>query len=332
MIMYRMNYRIEVGKLTLPILTRVTIKKDVTKLTDTATIICPAVHGKRQFAFVGKIEKWQRIKIELGYDGKLNTEFEGYVESVKADGGKVTIECQDALLLFKRVDMPNGELKDVSLKDVLQRTLARVNEFLRSEGKTTLKLNCRYDWSYDKFTFVNATAYSVMEQIQKEGAPNIYIADDTLNIVPQYTDTTGKAVYSMQSNIRKDGMNLKWRDENDQPLLVTASGTLTNGTKVEATAGKAGGNKIDLKFPRITDLKSLQSIADNMYRQKSYTGYEGKFSAWLVPYCDAGYAVELTDQRKSLRSGLYYVRSVTVEFSSSGSRRTLEIGSALSAV
>lgn len=329
--MYTMDYRIEVGEVELPVLTSVKISKDVTKLTDTATIVCPSVAHGRKLAFVGKLAKWQRVSVKLGYDGKLREEFAGYVKSVAIKDNEVHIECEDALLMFQRVTIPSGELKNVSLQQLLEHVTGKVNDFLRSEGLgTPLSVDCRYSYGYDKFTFANnATAYTVLEQIQKEGAPNIYISDNVLHIVPQYTDTTGEASYSMQRNICKSGLNLKWRDENDRQLLVTVKYDNKGGESYSAQAGRDGGDKMDIVFKGSVGKDGLQAIADNIYKSKIYTGYEGSFDAWLVPYCDAGFLITLEDTSKNIIPGKYYVTSVAVEFSSSGAKRTVSLGSSL---
>lgn len=330
--MYRMTHEIRIGETALPILTSVKIRKDVTKLTDTATITCPAVSHGRNLSYANGIEKWQRVTIMLGYDGKLRTEFEGYVKSVARHENTLEIECEDALLLFQRVDIPNGELKNPTLATVLEHVLGKVNDFIRKEKLgEPLGLNCTYEYGYDKKAFLNETAYSVMESIQKEGLPNIFIRDNVLNIVPQFMETTGETAYSMQRNICKEGMKLKWRDANNESLYVEVKGKDKEGKEIKATKGKSNtGNKLTVDFGKqITDQRSLQTIADNIYRQKVYTGYEGDFEGWLVPFCDAGYLVRITDERNTLRAGRYYVTAVTVEYSSSGGKRTIALGAVL---
>ena len=63
---------------------------------------------------------------------------------------------------------------------------------------------------------------------------------------------------------------------------------------------------------------------------KSYTGYEGSFKSWLIPFCDAGYKVTITDNDTEYKNGDYYVVGVNVEFSQSGGVRTIKIGKKLS--
>lgn len=328
--MFRMTYHIEVGGMVLPLLTSAKIRKDVKSLTDTATIVCPAVSHFRPLAFVQNVKKGQRVSIALGYDDDNRQEFDGFVKSVALDDNQLTIECEDPLYVFRRVDIPNGEKKDITLKQLLDYVLGEVNAYIRSEGLgEPLKLNCLYDYGYKTFRFVNATAYDFMDQIQKEGKPNIFISGGVLNIVPQYTHTNGTARYSMQRNICRDGLKLKWRDETDKQVYIEVKAKTEDGSEIIATAGKAGADALRLQFPTVKDKASLQTIADNLYKSKSYTGYEGSFCGWLVPFCDAGYVVELTDAANELRSGRYYVEAVEVSFSSAGGERTVRIGACI---
>ena len=328
--MFRMTYHIEVGGMPLPLLTSVKIRKDVKSLTDTATIVCPAVSHFRPLAIAKKVKKGQQVSIALGYDDLNYQEFEGYVKSVALGDNQLTIECEDPLYVFRRVDLPNGEKKDITLKQLLDYVLGEVNAYIRSEGLgDPLKLNCLYNYGYNTFRFVNATAYDFMDQIQKEGKPNIYIRDGVLNIVPQYTHTNGTARYSMQRNICRDGMKLKWREETDKQVYIVVKAKDVDGNEVEVATGKAGDTKIEIKLPGARDKASLQTIADNLYKSQVYTGYEGSFKGWLVPFCDAGYVAELTDAADELRSGRYYVEAVDVSFSSAGGVRTVRIGACI---
>ena len=329
--MFRMTYHIEVGGMVLPLLTSAKIRKDVKSLTDTATIVCPAVSHFRPLAFVQNVKKGQRVSIALGYDDDNRQEFDGFVKSVALDDNQLTIECEDPLYVFRRVDIPNGEKTDVTLKQLLDYVLGEVNAYIRSEGLgEPLRLNCLYDYGYKTFRFVNATAYDFMDQIQKEGKPNIFISGGVLNIVPQYTHTNGTARYSMQRNICRDGLKLKWRDETDKQVYIEVKAKTEDGSEIIATAGKAGADALRLQFPTVKDKASLQTIADNLYKSKSYTGYEGSFCGWLVPFCDAGYVVELTDAANELRSGRYYVEAVEVSFSSAGGVRSVSLGASVS--
>jgi len=70
--------------------------------------------------------------------------------------------------------------------------------------------------------------------------------------------------------------------------------------------------------------------AKNEYVSRVYDGYEGTFTGWLVPYCDAGYQVKLVDEDYQDKTGNYYVLEVKTNFSKSGGVRTIKIGKKLS--
>lgn len=325
--MYKMDYEIRIGEMVLPILTSVKIRKDVTKLTDTATIVCPSVAHGRKLKFASQIAKWQQVTIRLGYDGKLRTEFEGYVKSVAVHDNQLNIECEDALLLFQRVTLPNMEMKDTTLKEVLEYVVEKVNDYIRSEGLgEPLGINCAYSYGYDKFTFKDVTAYKFMELIQKEGKPNIYIRDSTLNILPQYTNPVGFASYDTKVNICKDGLKLKWRSEEDRNLIVKVTARKKTGEEIEAVVGKEGGDVIELKLNSIRSQEDLQKIAEGQYSQEVYTGYEGSFDSWLIPFCDANYTISVQDSANGIKSGSYYCLAIEVELSSSGGHRKVFLG------
>ncbi len=137
---------------------------------------------------------------------------------------------------------------------------------------------------------------------------------------------------SMQRNVCRDGLKLKWRDETDRDNYMEVKAVDTDGkSDIMAFAGKKGrdSNKMEVKFTRIKDKASLQTIADNLYKSQVYTGYEGSFCGWLVPFCDAGYVVEFTDAANELRSGRYYVEAVEVSFSSAGGVRFVSLGASV---
>ncbi len=61
----------------------------------------------------------------------------------------------------------------------------------------------------------------------------------------------------------------------------------------------------------------------NLY---AYDGYEGNFTAWLVPFCEPACKIRLQDEQYAYKNGVYYVLAVETKFSSSGGSRTITIG------
>ena len=74
-----------------------------------------------QFAKTG-----DKVTIQLGYNGNLQTEFKGYLKTIQTDDKNITLECEDALWLW-RVDMKDEQLQNITLKTLLQHILSQVN-------------------------------------------------------------------------------------------------------------------------------------------------------------------------------------------------------------
>ena len=71
---------------------------------------------------------------------------------------------------------------------------------------------------------------------------------------------------------------------------------------------------------------ALERRADEELKAKAYSGYEGSFTAWLVPRVEPGDIAELRDADYETKNGSYYVVSTETTFSSGGGSRKITIG------
>lgn len=319
--------------------TSVRVSHSVENLVSTATIELPSTCYKKKLKSSQRVSKGQSVSIYLGYDDANVLEFEGYVAKVSEKGGGIEVECEDVMFFFRQTAMDNKELGNPSVKDVLLEVIAKVNATGVLDGP--LSLDCGLNYKYDKFVFQNASAFDVLKKVQDETHACIYIDDwGQLCVRPRYIDVNGSDVrYSFQRNICKDGLSLTWRDSRTTKLLVEVQGkgkvettgkdgkkTVLKQTTVVVSAGEVGGDKITEKITGITDKKTLQSIAEDMYRHKNYTGFEGSFGTWLRPVAHAGDFAILRDEEDPSRDGKYYITSVDTVFSSAGGKRTIKLG------
>jgi hypothetical protein len=160
----------------------------------------------------------------------------------------------------------------------------------------------------------------------------------------QYLKPKADVKYRLGWNVIKDG-NLKLRQAKNQDVEVHYIGEKKDGTKVKVKVGKhartkdhvtttsgvAGemGEKKVIKTHVVTDESSLKQMADRKLQQLSYDGYEGKITAFGIPYCEPGYRGIIDDKKYPERSGNYIVESTEVIFSTSGFRRIIGIGAKL---
>lgn len=318
--MYRMSHNITIGSYRLMLLESVRIVRSVEALSDTATIVLPGMVQNTAIEVEDKIHVGDAVKIELGYNGKLKTEFEGYVQRIGTDGGSVKLECEDGLWLFRK-GVADKVYKNADVKTILNNIAGQCGAFT---------LECDYAFTYEKFTVHNATGFDVLKKIQEEVKPNIYLKGQMLHVHPQYAEVFGEAKYDFCRNIERGGTSLEYRNREDRRVLVVVEGEKKDGTKVKVEAGTTGGDRITMKVPGATDEASLKKVAEQVLEERCYTGYSGSFGGWLWPYCDAGYKVTLTDPDYEYKEGTYYVTAVEVNYSRSGGKRTITLGKRLS--
>ena len=314
--MYSMSWDIRIGGYRLRTIEMVTIKRSVELLSDTATIVIPATVFNRAIEVEGKLKVGDAVEIRLGYDDSLQTEFTGYLKSIKTDGGSLTLECEDGIYLFRK-SLNDEELKNVNVSAILQKVCSQVGGF---------SVSCDYDFSYDKFVISNATGYDVLKKIQDEASPNIYLKDSVLHAHPQYAEIFGEARYDFSKNIEREGTDLKYKSADDRKLMVVVESKDPTGKTISVEKGTTGGDKMTIKMSGVTSRPSLEAKARQVLEQKVYTGYEGNFQAWLLPYVDAGYKVVISDPDYEYKDGAYYVTGVETTFSRNGGVRKVTLG------
>ena len=327
--MFKMSYNIEIGTYRLKHVESVKISRSVENLMDTATIVTPATVFNKALEVQSKLKPSMQVKIQLGYDDNLKTEFEGYLKSVKTDGGSLTLECEDALYLFKG-SVKNAEYKNITVKTLLQKIVLELESGNKELRDRHITINCQFDFSYEKFTTVNASGLEVLKKIHDEAKPNIFLKDNVLHIQPLYFDMGLPTIaYNMAVNIDRDGMNLKYRRADERKLKVTAKGKNSAGKEISVTIGEPNGDTETINFPGVTTEAQLKELAQTAHDGKVYEGYEGDFTAWLVPYIEPGYSVMLKDDDDEVKNGKYYVLKVDTTFDSSGGKRIIGLGKKL---
>jgi hypothetical protein len=303
-------------KLKLGILAECEIVCSVDNLADTATIVLPEAVMNQVLNLENKINRGSGVLIQLGYDGNLVTEFEGFVQDITTNDSTLKIVCEDALFLF-RVGVPDVELKPSSLESIAQYLIDKIDP--------SFSLSCDYDISYEKFVIHQATGLDVLKKLQEETKANIYFdtTNKVLHIHPLYIEKAGMVRYSMQQNIEKS--TLEYKRAIDKKVEVTVESTDSKGKVTSITAGTTGGDKINLKVGPMT-ATDMKKLADAALRKNSFDGYSGSFDGWLIPFVKPTYSARIEDQDYPYKDGNYYVVGVKTNFSESGGVRTITPG------
>ena len=313
--MFDITWNITIGRgFKLLLLDSVTITRSVEQLADTAEIVLPGSVFNKAIEIEKQIRRGDPVTIEAGYDGNNVTEFSGYLEAIATDDGSIKLKCEDGIFNFRK-KIADKEFTNPDVKDLLRYACSQIGGYTFS---------CDYTFKYDKFVVRSSTGYDLLKKIQEECKANVYLKDNVLHVHPQYKELFGSAKYSFQVNIEKS--DLEYKIAEDRPYEVTVEGKGKDGKVIRVTSGKKGGDSETIKRDGISDIASLTSLAEEVGKHKSYTGYSGSITGWLIPYCDAGYKVSLKDEDYEYKDGDYYVLEVVTKLSKSGGERSIKIG------
>lgn len=318
--MFRMDWNVEFDnggkKFKLGVLAECEIVSSVDNLADTATIVLPEAVMNKVLQIESKLSRGTSVLIELGYDGNLVNEFEGYIQDITTNDSTLKIVCEDALFLF-RVGVPDIQLKPTSLKKIAQYLIDKIDP--------SFAVVCDYDISYEKFVIHQATGFDVLKKLQEETKANIYFdtKNKTLHIHAPYLEKGGIVRYSMQQNIEKS--TLEYKRAIDKKVEVTVESTDIKGKVKSIAAGTTGGDKITLKVGPMSNV-DMRKVADAALRKNNFDGYSGSFDGWLIPFVQPTYTAIIEDADYPYKDGSYYVVSVKTNFSESGGVRTITPG------
>jgi len=334
----RLSWHIVIGDYKLTMLDSVEIYKSVELLADTCTIKLPAKVNNKPITqessnqigdeVKGKLKRGDKVKVWLGYNKEVfndndPSEFEGYLLSISTDGGSIVINCEDDLFLMRK-PVKDKEFKNTNVKQIA--------EYLISELKLTMKVNCPSPLTYDKFVIDKKTAYEVLKQLQDETKGNIYIKKDdkgngVLNIHLSYIEPHGYVNYSFQQNVEES--SLKYKTKEDRKVLIIIERPGKDGKTIKETYGTPGGEQETIKGNGL-GTASLKQKAKNRYDQLCFDGFEGDITTWLIPYVEPGYSANIEDEDYPYKDGIYYVKAVTTSMDGSGGgARKVQLGQKL---
>lgn len=311
---FNMDWQINIGKYQLALLAGCTIHKSVELLADTCVIELPAASENQALRIEEQLKRGDKVTVQLGYDGQLNKEFEGYLLNIATDDGTLIINCEDKLFLFRK-QVKDKEFKNSSVKAIAQ--------YLIDEIGIDIDLNCSLPLSYEKFVISKATAYDVLKKLQDETKGNIYIVNDALQIHHPYSEKTGDVKYSFQENIEE--CNLKYVRKEDKRIEIVINKTSKDGKKKEFRYGTSGGQIVPLDGNGLDDESCLEK-AKNEYANRWFDGYEGDITTWLIPNVEPAFTATLPDEDYEYKDGKYYVSAVTTTFNESGAERKVQLG------
>ena len=259
------------------------------------------------------IKRGDAIKIEFGYDGDLQTEFEGYITKIGAEL-PLLLECEDEMFQLKKAPRITKFIKSGKLIDILKAVIP-ANYTIESNG----------DYSIGKWLIEDATPYNVLEELREKAGIRAYFKNPNTLCVGMIVDFKAEAVhkFNFSENVRR-GSSLKFEQKESKQLEVIVKSKQSNGQEYTYSTGvKGGGSKI-ISMPGLTK-EEIKIWADKTHKSLSINGFEGSLDSWCYPRTKPGDAAQLYRPyyKDRHQDGRYFIESVSIDVNGSdGIKRT----------
>jgi hypothetical protein len=308
----------------------VSIEKSIHNIVGKATIKLPTsavLQAKNEQTVIEtaeQISRGDKVVIKLGYDDNNKKEFEGYVKNI-LHKTPLVVECVDYIYELQEKNIKKT-YSDTKLLTVLQDIVADTNITL-DDDIPDLSIN-RLILATDKGESVPRA--KALTKIKDQLGIAVYFRGSVLYAGLLYGKDAGDVNYSLGYNTKDAGDDLKYKSAEEVKIKLKAINISDDGTKTEVEVGDSDGSLRTVYYTDITTEAELRTLAENEIDNYRYDGYEGKYKAFLQPYCEPAMSAEIEDIRFPDREGTYYVDSVKVEYGQSGGSRTIEISKKLS--
>lgn len=328
-----LNSRISIGGFTFSGVHEVRISRSIHSLIENATIRLPARarivrkanSNPELVVTASQFIEGDKVTIQLGYNNRLQTEFEGYVYRINQEM-PLEVVCEGSSWLLRRTNV------NYSADAIL------LSSFLKKAVKgTSVKTICVSDFQLNNVQ-LNGSGLDALQELDKYtdgGLSCFFIEPATLWCGPVYhAFARGKDVFENGTVNYRKGFNtpmhgaLKWRSAAELKTRIAYNKRLDSGLKISAESSvySSPNHIVEKVLNHITSPATLKLLANENACRLNYTGYEGSLTGFLQPFAQPGYIVQYEDAAYPTRNGNYLVESTEVTFGMNGARRRVEPG------
>lgn len=308
------------NKITFDYVAEVDIATSVRELTDVAIVQFPkkiSWKGKDLFDFIRKGDK---IFIELGYNGSLNTVFEGYIRKV-TNGIPLKVECEDAMYLLKQVKIPAKHYPSLTVK-----------QFFSEHCPSSVTYDVA-DFNLGEVRLQNEPSFAkVLDYIRSEYGMNFYFRSGKLyGVLPSIKVDYETHLLGIQQNIVSD--NLEYVLADDVKVIIKAKAILKDNKKIEVQEPKneSDGEIRTFHCSWATNETELRKFAQEKLATFKVNHMTGSIIAFGEPFILKGDTIDLRDNKNPERDRKkFIVDAVRYTFGQNGYRQHVELGMQLS--
>lgn len=315
--MFKVDVNITIGNYTFDFIMDGEINSSWKDITDKAVLKFP--RNIKVFSQDGKliqdiINKGDKVEIQLGYDGNLETEFTGYISEVQL-GIPLVIHCEDDMWILKQSKVSQS-WSDAKLEDIISAILPSGMNYEV------------VDFKIGAYYANQATPAIILNDLKKRYGMKPFFRDGVLYVGFAYPEDKNKAVtYDFSKNAKEKGKKLKYVRESDVKLRVKGISIDSKGEKIEYEKGDAEGGQRTLHYYNLS-MTELQANVERDYSKLLYEGFRGSFRAFAIPHVKHGDIAYIIDDFYPEHKGAYFVDRVKTSFGhNKGIDRQIHLGS-----
>lgn len=308
----------------------VVVKKSIRNFNDTAIIKLPAssvVVDKKQnetksVDTAKAFKRGDKVNVQLGYNGQMREEFEGFIARINKST-PCEIECEGYAFQLRGKQV-NKVWKNATLSEVLKEIVSGTDIIIDPNID---------DINVDVIQLIKKSGFEALTELGKQlkGAvafwfdKNILFAGLALTQMSERNRNNKPDVkFKIGYNVVRENQ-MKERLAGDNQYEVELVYKEKDGKKNIAKVGVPNSNSIRKNIQAVKDNEWRQKMAAEMEQRENYSGFDGKITAFLQPYCKPTQKMNIEDPRYSERSGNYLIESTELKFGRSGARRIIGI-------
>jgi hypothetical protein len=269
------------------------------------------------------VKRGNAIKIELGYNGVLNTYFDGFISKV-IPARPVQIEFEDYMWVLKQATVNKYSKSNLTLNQLLSDLVTGI-PFVAA------------DVNIGTFQADKVNVVQVLDYIKQNYGLISYIRNGTLYCGLAYwlsDDAFGSGGLLKEADRPRTferiftqniiDSKLEYNRLDDQKIQVKAVNINDDNSRNELTVGDADGD-VRTIFQYNVSEDELRKVALNYLDKFRFEGYTGSFTTFGDQFCDHGDTVRIVDPIIPDRNGDYLVKKVETTFGTSGFRNEIEL-------
>ena len=300
----------------------VSLKRSVKDLIDTAEITLPLTPYLRQDNTDGTVLQERgivfnvgdRVTISMGYDDDVTQRFEGFIASI-SKSTPMKLYCEGYAYQLRNTTF-NKSYTNTTLKQLLA-DLCAGTDIVISPHTADIPL--------PNIFFKNTPALKVLEWVQKELLCRVWFDGRQLYAgASLYALPKPSVKFSLGYNtVKDDELQQNTDNERVQITLVEKEKSGTTKKVKDITKKYSATKEIKVRPGLPTSFKN--TLVAELQKLSDHRGYEGNITAFLTPYVDKAYTIEVLDDRYPERAGRYFAESVNTSYSPSGGRQTINL-------